>query len=96
MLHFRDGNVDDLNGGSGTYEIDEDEITLDITQGDADIHLLLLADDMSDYEFIEGGIAEFDVNGESELESRLDEVEEFEGLDFTLRRTEEYEEEEDE
>lgn len=80
--------------GEGEYTIENDVINIELKREAVKIHLELKTDDFGDGSLIEGKIKTYEVDGQNFDEKRLEEVEEFEGLDFVLEQITEKEAEE--
>lgn len=89
QLTFSGGNVTTDVELEGTYYLEAETINIELRHEAAKVQLVLITEDFGDGSFIEGHIETYEVEGQNIDESRLEEVDEFEGLDFVLERFEE-------
>lgn len=89
QLTFSGGNVTTDVDLEGTYYLEAETINIELRHEAAKVQLVLITEDFGDGSFIEGHIETYEVEGQNIDESRLEEVDEFEGLDFVLERFEE-------
>lgn len=94
VVSFNGGEVTVEDEIEGTYTLEEEMIYIEMTHEAAKIILELSTDDYGDGTKIEGVIETYDVQGENIEEERIEEVEEFEGLDYVLEYAEDIEGEE--